>query len=71
MKNYIVLSIKDGPLYGAEFIEDVLCLATLIASGTLPPDSDITDVEKYFNKVHQDCGNCPLNKKCLAFIINK
>jgi hypothetical protein len=71
MKNYIVLRIRDGQMYGASEIEDIICLSSLIAAGNLPPDADMQDVERYFNKIFQECSNCPLFKKCLACKINE
>jgi hypothetical protein len=70
MKNYFAVNIKGGQLEGCESLEDMFCLATLIATGELSPDSNIGQVRKYYRKI-ETCDNCPYVKKCLAVQINK
>ncbi len=56
----------------ANTIEDVLCLATLIASGELHPNATIEDSTAFYEKeVNQDCSICPFKLVCLACIINE
>lgn len=53
-------------------IEEILCLATLIATGILPHDANWGDAKGYnYNLPDGDCGNCPCFDKCLACIINE
>lgn len=57
---------------GAECMEDILCLSTLIANGELPPNGNLVESQRYFkNEVKEDCDNCPFMLTCLACIINE
>lgn len=55
----------------AKAIEDVLCLATLIAVMRLPHGSTVKDALNFYeNAVNCDCEDCPFGKLCLACAIN-
>jgi len=49
-------------------LETILCMAVLIASGTLKPDATWEEGEKYFEHVGA-CDQCELAPKCMACII--
>lgn len=57
----------------ATTIEDILCLATLIAVGRLPEDSEVADAIGYYDSlpVEDGCEACPFHLKCLAYIIGE
>jgi len=66
---YFFESDKIGNTYN---VEGLLCLATLIASGTLEPSATLHDAVWYYeNATNEDCAICPHNAKCLACIINE
>ena len=66
------LTVSHPKIENAESIEDVLCLATLIANGELPPNASIKDSKDFFtNETKEDCDNCPFKLTCLACIINE
>lgn len=72
MTNITRLSISHPRIENAESIEDILCLATLIANGELSTKSTLEDsAEFYKNEAKSYCGNCPFNLTCLACIINE
>jgi hypothetical protein len=72
MTNVKTLTITHPKIEKAESIEDILCLATLIANGELPPVAGIHESRKFFvEEVKEDCGNCPFMLTCLACIINE
>jgi len=61
-------------LKNAGSIEEVLCLATLVASGILPDYSDTVDAARHYQALEQmnkDCSDCLCFNKCLACIINQ
>lgn len=60
-----------GKFKGANELEDVLCLATLVASGKLQPFAEQLDATNWFESIGSDCDFCPLKNQCLACIINK
>ena len=51
-------------------IEEVLCLATLIACVELSPSATLKDSDRYFERI-VTCDQCPYEYKCLAVIINE
>lgn len=52
--------------------EEVLCLATLVASGELPPSATVKDSETFFTEeTGGDCSKCPFAAVCLATIIHE
>jgi len=51
-------------------LEEKLCLAVLIAVGSLSPDATLEDANRYWEKFGC-CGYCPHFNKCLAVIINQ
>ena len=51
-------------------IEEVLCLATLIAAGNLPPTATLEHATEFYQNASW-CDWCPNHKKCLACIINE
>jgi hypothetical protein len=64
--------IEHFPLRGAREIEDILCLATLIAKETLPYNAKVENSKEYYEMdMHGDCGICPHVNICLASIINE
>ena len=63
--------LEHSQLMRAANIEEIICLAVLIASGKLPVDSTVYDSNIYYEKIDKDCGSCQFEKKCLACIINE
>jgi len=54
-----------------EYVEELLCLATLIATGTLRKESNLSNAQIYWEDVAEgDCGNCKHYQTCLSCIIN-
>jgi len=54
----------------AHTLEEILCLATLIAKQKLPYNADLSDSENYFKSINEDCFECPFNNDCLGSILN-
>lgn len=52
-------------------IEEVLCLATLIATETLPPSCAALEFSKRFFDWGDGCESCCAKDRCLAIIINE
>ena len=52
-------------------LEDVLCLATLIATSMLPPTATLKDSDEYFARREYRCDNCSIERVCLAIIMNQ
>ena len=50
-------------------LEEVLCLGTLVATGSLPPEATTADASKHFESVGEYCNYCPLHDKCLAYLL--
>lgn len=73
MSKYKIIDLYDySKLKDAEKLEDVLCLATLIAVGRLPGHATITESNYVWDGLYkQECSNCPYMDKCLACIINE
>ena len=72
MTNLKTLTIYQPKIEGAETIEDILCLATLIGSAELAPNSTLEDAKKFYEEIAGgDCGKCLLKSVCLACIINE
>lgn len=68
IKTLVVASPKFEKV---SYIEEILCLATLIANGELPPNASIEDSRDFFaNETKEDCDNCPFKLTCLAIISN-
>lgn len=66
MAKKIVLETNNIQVKGADTFEEVICLASLIASKQIDPDSTIYDMQKHFEQVlHADCGNCNIGATCL------
>lgn len=54
-------------------IEDIFCLATLVAVGNLGADATLWDSREYWSRLDsagKDCSDCPYCERCLAYIIN-
>ena len=51
-------------------LEEVICFATLVATGTLPISATLEDVNQYWKRI-EHCDFCPCVEKCLAVIINE
>jgi len=51
-------------------IEEVLCLAVLIADNKLLYSATVEDARDFYARVG-DCGSCPVTLRCLACIINE
>jgi hypothetical protein len=56
-------------LRGVLDVEDLLCLAALIAGGILPPTASLSDSRDY-ESLHS-CDSCPMLPRCLGQIINE
>lgn len=65
-------SIIHPRIEGANSIEEILCLSTLVANGELPPNATIGDSINFYEKeTGEDCDKCPFCATCLACIINE
>jgi len=62
--------IDFSQLKQADSIEEILCLATLIATKEFNDRCNVQDA-KMFYKILEGCENCKHNKLCLACIINE
>jgi hypothetical protein len=62
--------IKYHRLWGADKIEDILCLTVLISAKILLPTATIKDAIYYWEDIN-GCENCLANQTCLACIINE
>ena len=59
-------------LDNADTLEEILCLATLIAVAEIHPESKLSDALSFFiEKTGSDCSSCPFCDKCLVTIINQ
>lgn len=63
-------SLDDPKFKGADMLEEILCLTTLVAVGELPVEARVVDAKEYYRKI-EDCENCPFNTKCVACEINQ
>jgi len=63
----ITINTEANPqIRTADTIEEIICLASLIASKQLEPDATIEDMGKYFDEaLHGDCPHCKLSATCL------
>jgi hypothetical protein len=66
-----ITTYKESELNKAESIEEIICLAVLIAKGKLKHNQTITDMVEYYATIKDDCSNCKYNNDCLACIINE
>lgn len=72
MVNYTVTIDGYNRIKGAANIEDILCLATLIAKGVLKHDATILESNYWFENIAaENCDNCAYHKDCLTCIINE
>lgn len=72
MTNVKTLTVTHPKIENAESIEDILCLATLIANGELLPNATLDQSQEFYVKeTGEDCSICPFNLTCLACIINE
>jgi len=55
----------------AQNIEEVLCLATLIAIKELDAKSNTDDAKIYWDNLDTGCSDCAFQYICLACIINE
>jgi hypothetical protein len=74
--NMTVITGEYARLKGAEKIEPILCLATLIAGMILASDATLEDANAYYNELDHTpgrggCCSCILRDRCLACIINR
>ena len=69
MKPKIMIAIPQY-VAPAKTIEDILCLATLIASGHASPSATVQDSVEHYERLEDDCLSCPVSNVCLALIIN-
>lgn len=65
------MQITSPRLQKAQLIEEIICLAVLIALDKLPPEATLDDAGKYWVDLQGDCSQCPCFDKCLASIINE
>jgi hypothetical protein len=71
MVERIVVDVDYPVLRVAETIENILCLATMVATGLLPVTAEIEDAQNILAKMYDgDCFECPNKDKCLACRIN-
>lgn len=61
----------SGYLSGARTIEDILCLATLVANKAIPAGANVFDAQSHYDSIDESCENCQYHKSCLACIINE
>lgn len=72
MSNIKQLFAKYPKIESSNSIEEVLCLATLIGSAEIAPNSTLEDSKRFLEEVNGgDCNNCLLKRVCLACIINE
>ncbi len=72
MTNIKTLPISYPRIEKGESIEDILCLATLITSGELPPSATLDQSKDFYvNETGENCNECPFKLTCLACIINE
>jgi hypothetical protein len=71
LKNKAVRIDTYPHLKGAGSLEEVLCLATLIAVGQYHWSCTVDASKEHWNSIGQDCSNCPYVERCLASIINE
>jgi len=72
MKTKTAVSTDFPIIKHAEHIEEILCMATLLATGKISATYiSITEVNAYFEKIGSDCSNCEYAPKCLACVINE
>jgi hypothetical protein len=64
------ININLPVIRNAKNIEDILCLATLIAARVIHPDSTLDDSDRYYHGI-MDCSYCPQADICLACILNQ
>ena len=70
IKNHELKTIEiPDSLAAAKEIEDVLCLATLVANGEISHTS-LEESNQYFEEIHQDCFECKYKDHRLAIMIN-
>lgn len=58
----------------ASGIEDIFCLATLVAVGELGSRAALSESQAYWKRLDEagkDCGDCPHCERCLAYILNE
>jgi hypothetical protein len=66
------LSHKSPMFLHTTSLEDVLCLATIIANkNTLHVENVDGAREEYLRTFDGDCQNCPYHENCLACFINE
>lgn len=58
-------------LKSARTLEDILCLATLTATNTLPYNATTADATERYEKFPNGCDDCCFVKVCLACAINE
>lgn len=72
MTNVNTLTLTHPKIEKGESIEDIFCLATLIASGELPPSATLDQSKDFYvNETGENCNKCPFKLTCLACIINE
>lgn len=66
------MKLNYKQLKEAQEVEEVICLAVLIAGAILQHDATIDDSRDYYsNRLSEECAACPMFTKCLAVIINE
>jgi len=70
IKNHELKKIEiPDCLAAANEIENILCLATLVANGEISHAS-LEEANQYFDEIKNDCSECKYFEKCLAVMIN-
>ena len=61
--------MQETKEFGSANIEEVICLAVLIAKKVLPTNATVWTAADYWENIGE-CDNCPHNEDCLAVIMN-
>jgi hypothetical protein len=72
-KSFIQTLNQKSPMFlHATTLEDVLCLATIIANKNTLQVENVDDArEEYLRTFDGDCVKCPYHEDCLACFINE
>jgi hypothetical protein len=67
--NAYELIVKAQAATSVDEIDDLLCLATLVASKQLGKKSTLKDASEYHKQiVHLDCLECRIHNRCVRWL---
>lgn len=70
-KQETITFFKQPRFKTADQVEDVLCLAVLMAKGSLSHDCTCEDANTWMSRFEYGCSDCPHSNECLAVIMNE